>query len=225
MKLSNATIALLKNFAAINSNIFIPAGNSVKTMSVVGNILGSAVIDEEFTSAVSIYDLGEFLSVYAMAPDGEIELHNEFLVVKWGSSKVRYSFADPVIMRNAIAASEKRVKFPDPEIEFDLSAEMLSAIHKSASVLKNGHLSVYSDNNKVLIKTFDKSNINSNIFTIETGVDTEYTFDMVFDIANLKIQQGNYKVSISKRNISRFVKQGEELEYFISLDVSSKFAG
>ena len=39
MKISNDTLAILKNFASINSNVLIKPGNMVKTISPVKNVL------------------------------------------------------------------------------------------------------------------------------------------------------------------------------------------
>lgn len=223
MKLSQQTMALLKNFAAINSNIYIKEGNVVKTMSIVGNLFASAVIEEEFSSPISIYDLGELLSVLAIAPDGDIKLSENYLTVSWNNSKVKYSYADPIIMRDAIKASEKNIKFPDVDVEVVLTGEMLSSIHKAASILKSGYLSVFSEDGKVFLKVFDKNLVNGNTYIVETGVETELDFDAIFDIQNLKLMTGSYVLSISKRKISRFVSKDLELTYYITLDTSSKF--
>lgn len=223
MKLSPQTIALLKNFAAINGNVYIPVGNTVKTMTVVGNMLASAVIEEEFDKPVSVYDLGEFLSVLAIAPDGDVILSDEFLTVKWGKSKVRYSYADRNIMRDAIAASEKDVKFPAADVEFVLTPEMLGNIHKASSILKAGFVVVFNDEGKVSLKVFDKSLVNGNVYVVETGVETDLTFEAIFDVANLKLMTGEYQVSISKRGVSRFVNTEQDLKYYITLDIASKF--
>ena len=40
MKLSNETRDVLKNFAAINSNIVFNGGNEIKTVATAKNILG-----------------------------------------------------------------------------------------------------------------------------------------------------------------------------------------
>lgn len=223
MKLSQNTIALLKNFAAINSNICIPAGNVIKTMSVVGNALATATIEDEFLSDVLIYDLGELLSVLAIAPDGDITLSEKHLTIKWGTSKVRYAYADVEIMRDAITASTKNVKFPVPDVEFVLTNDMLASIHKASSILKAGFVAVYVEDGNVLIKVFDKSLINGNVFVVETGVQSDLVFEAVVDVANLKFLGGDYKVSLSKRNITRFEKVDDDVVYYVTADVSSKW--
>lgn len=223
MKLSQNTVTLLKNFAAINSNICIPAGSEIKTMSVIGNALASATVEETFEKDILIYDLGELLSVLAIAPDPDVILSDKFLTVKWGSSKVKYSFADREIMRDAIAASTKQVNFPIPDVEFVLTIDMLASIHKAASILKAGYISVFSEDGKVLVKVFDKGLVNGNTFILETGTETDLNFQAVIEVNSLKFLVGNYKASISTKNISKFESCDQDLVYYITLDVSSRF--
>ena len=48
MKLSDRTINLLKNYASINQSILFKQGSSLRTISVMKNILAEANIDEDF---------------------------------------------------------------------------------------------------------------------------------------------------------------------------------
>ena len=48
MKISNNTIEVLKNFAAINSNIIFLPGQDLKTINEAKSILGIAKIQEDF---------------------------------------------------------------------------------------------------------------------------------------------------------------------------------
>ena len=69
MKLSDATVGVLKNFANINQNILIEEGKQIRTMSTMKNILASAGVVEEFPKNVGIYDLNEFLGVLSMTKE------------------------------------------------------------------------------------------------------------------------------------------------------------
>ena len=48
MKISNETVAMLKNFSTINPNIVVKAGNVIKTISEAKNILATANVAESF---------------------------------------------------------------------------------------------------------------------------------------------------------------------------------
>ena len=62
MKLSEKTLALLKNFSTINQSILFKKGNTLRTMSVMKNILAEADIEEEIPQDFAIYDLVQFLN-------------------------------------------------------------------------------------------------------------------------------------------------------------------
>ena len=62
MKLSKSTLDILKNFKEINQSILFKQGNSLKTISVMKNILAEATIEEELPRDFGIYDLSQFLN-------------------------------------------------------------------------------------------------------------------------------------------------------------------
>ena len=59
MKLSDKTLTLLKNFSSINQSILFKHGSSLRTISVMKNILAEAQIDEEIPKDFGIYDLNQ----------------------------------------------------------------------------------------------------------------------------------------------------------------------
>ena len=62
MKLSDKTLSLLKNFSNINQSILFKKGSSLRTISVMKNILAEANIEEEIPKDFAIYDLVQFLN-------------------------------------------------------------------------------------------------------------------------------------------------------------------
>ena len=62
MKLSDNTISILKNFSGINQSLLFKQGNTLKTISVMKNILAEATIEEDFPKDFGIYDLNQFLN-------------------------------------------------------------------------------------------------------------------------------------------------------------------
>ena len=61
MKISEATMGVLRNFSDINNNILFRPGKSISTMSTMKNIMAKADVAEEFEQEFGIYDLPEFL--------------------------------------------------------------------------------------------------------------------------------------------------------------------
>ena len=62
MKISSDTLALLKNFASINTNILVRQGNVLSTVSAGKNILSRATVAETFDREFAVYDLNNFLA-------------------------------------------------------------------------------------------------------------------------------------------------------------------
>ena len=60
--LSKTTLAILKNFATINTSIVVKTGNVLKTISNAENILASAKVEETFPIDFAIYDLNQFIA-------------------------------------------------------------------------------------------------------------------------------------------------------------------
>ena len=98
MKLSDATVGVLKNFANINQNILIEEGKQIRTMSTMKNILATAPLTEEFPRDVGIYDLNEFLGVLSMAKDADIQFEDSHMTVSSGKTKIKYMYSDPSIL-------------------------------------------------------------------------------------------------------------------------------
>ena len=72
MKLTAETVAILKNYAAINQNIQFKEGKTLSTISPQKNILSSAEISEEISQTFAIYDLNRLLaamSAYDKIPE------------------------------------------------------------------------------------------------------------------------------------------------------------
>ena len=57
MKLSSATLEVLKNFSNINQSIAVTTGSKLKTVNSLKNILAHATVEEDFPKEFAIYDL------------------------------------------------------------------------------------------------------------------------------------------------------------------------
>ena len=96
MELKESTISVLKNYAAINTNIVIEAGNKIKTMTEARNVMSSATLDNEFPQGFGIYDLNEFLGVVSLVSDPTLTFEQDYVVVSDTShtSRIKYFFSD-----------------------------------------------------------------------------------------------------------------------------------
>ena len=212
-------MSVLKNFATINGNILIKAGNRLSTISAQKNVMASTTVQENFDGEFGIYDLNEFLGVYSLFDaDPELAFDEKFVTVANGKSKVKYFAADPSVL-----ASPTKDALPvDADIEFDLSKTMYDMIMKTSSVLRSGDVSFIGDGSNVSVVVADKKNATSNSWDATLGT-TDKVFKVNFRIDNFKMLDGDYVVSISKKRISKFASKMNDLTYFIAVEADSTF--
>ena len=216
MRLSEQTVALLKNFSGINQNIQFKAGSKISTISAQKNILVSAEVPESFPSDFAIYDLNKLLGVMSLFQDPDLEIGDKTMKV---GGKVDYMFTDPSMI---ISPPEKELSFPEAEVTFTLTKGDFSQVIKAASVLGLPHVCVEGKDDKLSIVATDVNNSSSDEFKTELG-ETDKTFNMVFKIENLKLFSGDYNVEVTSKGISKFSHTSTNLQYFIATEADSKF--
>ena len=220
MKLSEKTLTLLKNFSNINQSILFKQGSSLRTISVMKNILAEATIDEDLPADFGIYDLGQFLNGLALHQRPELDFQNDgFVYIKEGRMRSKYFFADPKVI---VTPPEKEITLPSEDVSFTLSTDQLDKLLKAAGIYQLPDLAVVGKNGVVKILVRDKKNDTSNDFAITVG-ETDESFEFNFKVENIKILPGTYDVVVSKKLQSRFTCQNYNLKYYIALEPDSTF--
>ena len=220
MKLSDSTLTLLKNFSNINQSILFKQGKSLRTISVMKNILAEATINEELPKDFGIYDLNQFLNGLSLHNNPELDFQNDnYVIIKEGRSRSKYFFADPNVI---VCPPEKSIELPTEDVSFELSTDQLDKLLKAASVYQLPDLSAIGENGVVKVLVRDKKNDTSNNFSIVVG-ETESTFSFNFKVENIKILPGTYRVDVSQKLLSRFTCQNYALKYYIALEPDSTF--
>ena len=220
MKLSEKTLTLLKNFSNINQSILFKQGSSLRTISVMKNILAEATIDEDLPADFGIYDLGQFLNGLALHQRPELDFQNEgYVYIKEGRMRSKYFFADPKVI---VTPPEKEITLPSEDVSFTLSTDQLDKLLKAAGIYQLPDLAVVGKNGVVKILVRDKKNDTSNDFAITVG-ETDESFEFNFKVENIKILPGTYDVVVSKKLLSRFTCQNYNLKYYIALEPDSTF--
>ena len=221
MKLSDKTLTLLKNFSTINQSILFKQGNSLRTISVMKNILAEAQIDEDLPKDFGIYDLGQFLNGMGLhqSPELDFEGDDSYVVIKEGRMRSKYFFADPNVI---VTPPDKEITLPSEDVAFELSTSQLDKLLKAAAIYQLPDLSVIGEAGVVKVLVRDKKNDTSNDFSIVVG-ETESEFSFNFKVENIKIVPGTYDVVVSSKLLSRFTCQNYSLKYFIALEPDSTF--
>ena len=220
MKLSDNTLSLLKNFSTINQSILFKAGNKLRTISVMKNILAEATVAEEFPQDFGIYDLGQFLNGLGLHHSPELDFKNEgHVVIREGKMRSKYFFADPNVI---ITPPEKPIELPSEDVTFELSTDQLDKLLKAAAIYQLPDLSVVGGEGVVKVLVRDKKNDTSNDFSITVG-ETDTVFSFNFKVENIKILPGTYEVVVSQKLLSRFTAKNYDLTYYIALEPDSTF--
>ena len=220
MKLSESTVNLLKNFSSINQSILFKAGNKLRTISVMKNILVEANVAEEFDKDFGIYDLNQFLNGLSLHASPELDFTNdEYVLIKEGRMRSKYFFADPSVI---VAPPEKDISLPSEDVSFELTSQQLEKLKKASSVYQLPDVSVIGEAGVIKLVARDKKNDTSNDFCIVVG-ETESEFVFNFKEENLKIVPGNYDVVVSSKLLSRFTNQNIDVTYYIALEPDSSF--
>lgn len=218
MKLSKETVALLKNFAGINSNLLIKAGNKLSTISGAKNVMSDATVAENFAADFGIYDLNEFLGAMSLFEDPDLEFSEKFVTITQGSNSIKYFAAEASVL----SAPTRAITFPDSDVDFTLTSAMLDMIKKTSSVLGASDLSIVGDGSTLTAVVGDKKNASGNSYNTPLG-STDKTFKVNLKVENLKMLPGDYTVSISSKKISRFKAINSDLVYYVAIEADSSF--
>jgi hypothetical protein len=220
MKLSDNTLALLKNFAGINNSILVKKGNKLRTISVAKNILAEADITEEFPRDFAVYDLNQFLNGLSLHQDPELDFVEEsYITIREGKRRVKYFYADPNVI---ISPPEKEIQLPSQDVCFQLDSVTLEKLVKAAAVYQLPDLSAVGEAGVIRLVVRDKKNDTSNEYSIVVGeTDMEFTFN--FKVENIKIIPGAYDVVVSSKLLSQFTNTKYNLNYYIALEPDSTF--
>ena len=220
MKLSDKTLTLLKNFSTINQSILFKQGSSLKTISVMKNILAEATIEEDLPTDFGIYELNQFLNGLGLHQHPDLDFTNQgHVVIREGKSRTKYFFADPNVI---VTPPDKEITLPSEDVSFELSTSQLDKLLKAAAIYQLPDLAVIGEAGVVKIVVRDKKNDTSNDFSIVVG-ETESEFSFNFKVENIKILPCTYDVVVSQKILSRFTCQDYDLKYFIALEPDSKF--
>ena len=220
MKLSDKTLTLLKNFSTINQSILFKQGSSLRTISVMKNILAEAQIDEVIPKDFGIYDLNQFLNGLALHQKPELDFEDDsYVVIKEGRMRSKYFFADPKVI---VTPPDKEITLPDETVSFELSTSQLDKLLKAAAIYQLPDLSVVGGDGVVKVLVRDKKNDTSNDFSIVVG-ETDSKFSFNFKVENIKIVPGTYDIVVSQKLLSRFTCQNYALKYYIALEPDSTF--
>ena len=220
-KLSTQTLDILKNFASINSNLLVKSGEALSTISEAKNIMAIAEIADTFQSTFGIYDLNEFISMFSLMNDPDLDFTADSVVFKSGRTKASYRFADQSIL----TTPKSKINMPSADLVVHIGSDLLAQIRKAAGVLGHTIVSISGDAGAITLSVVDPKNSTANSFSVvlDDANDNKNNFDLQFLIANLKVIPGDYEVKISSKLISHWTNTSAPINYYIALEKTSSY--
>ena len=216
MKLSNETLSVLKNFAAINQSLEFKKGNKLTTISSGKSILAQAILKEDIPQNFCVYDLNQFLSVHSMFKgDVELEFDASNVIFKGARSKTKYRMASKDMI---VTPPEKEIKLGDVDCSFTMSDLDYAEISKAWSILSSPNMSVKSDGETIELVVSDAKDDSQHTNSMVVGTGNGKSYNIVFKTDNLKMVQGTYDVEISFKGFAHFKNTKEDIQYWVAFE-------
>ena len=96
---SKNTLAILKNFSSLNSNLLVRPGNVINTITPSKAGMALATVDETFDVEFGIWDLNKFLGVISLFNNPTFAFGEKSVRIKnGGDSVVNYYYSEPKLL-------------------------------------------------------------------------------------------------------------------------------
>lgn len=223
MKLSKATISILKNASSINTGIVIHPGSTIQALSPLGNIFLEAEIDETFDNTLAVFDLPEFLSVVELlsTEDSTPELQVDEKTIKLVGQRGEALFVQSDVNQIKHRPAGSKISEFTSVSEFVLTPDLISTI-KATSTLP--YVVFESVNSKVDLKVKNIKDPSTTVLNFSVGEGTK-DFSAVCKsepFCKLLKTEDGYNVSVTEKLVNLSSKDSK-VKYWISLEIESKF--
>ena len=221
---SKNTLAILKNFSSLNSNLLVHPGNVIKTITPSKTGMAVATVEEDFGVEFGIWDLNKFLGVVSLFNNPTFAFGEKSVKIKnGGDSVVNYYYSEPRLL----TYPTKDVNMPKIDISITLTEKDFNELQRAASVMQLPDLSFKSDDDDIVAMVSDLSDPTSNSYKVVVGSgDVLPDFLFNFKMENIKILPGDYTVNFAKNVVGEFVHQSIPVKYWFAMEANtSKYEG
>jgi hypothetical protein len=188
MRLSPLTLEILKNFATINTELYLRPSSEIWTCAEAGPrgagtpLIAYAEVEDLFPVECGIYDLNRFLAALSVFNnEAEIEFTPEEIILQGAKGQVmhypttteemlKWSHLD----RAVIDTLKKNINGAQPQVLFDISQHEIVQAQKAAAILSGGkdddyYYTVIADEGKVRFGCSDERLTRNKTFFLECG--------------------------------------------------------
>lgn len=218
MKLSDRTLAVLKNFANINSGLVLHAGKVQKTMSPEQTILVQATLEEEFPLTFGIYDLNQFLGNVTMLDSPEISFDDKAVNIKDNMIDLRYHGCATNLIISP--PDGKNLEMKNPDITFNLAMSHLQKLLKVSAMNSLTHISIIGDSatKSLFMQGHELKNDTTNLAKMKLDDYDGDDFTVSFKTENLRMLPDTYKVEIKIGGFSCWTNEADTIRYFVAME-------
>jgi len=223
VNLSKNTLAILKNFSSLNSNLLVNPGNVIKTITPSKNGMAVATVEESFDVEFGIWDLNKFLGVISLFNNPTFDFGEKSVKLKnGGNSVVNYYYSEPRLLTHPT----KDVNMPSVSVSITLTEKNFTELQKAASVMQLPDLSFKSDDKTIVAMVSDLADPTSNSYKLV--VETDYNgpeFLFNFKMENIKILPGDYQINFAKNVVGEFVHKTISVKYWFAMEANTSKYG
>jgi hypothetical protein len=214
MKFTEATLAMLKNFASINAGVVLNPGHVQRTWAIDMSILVEVELEENLPTQFGIYDLNQFLGNITTLSDPDLEFNTDHVIMRDSIMNIMYRSCDPALIKSP---PNKSISIPTPDFAFDLSQSTITKMLRLASMNSLSTISVIGYSGRMKLQAHDKNNDKSNEVFTDLCEWTGEDFSCMFKVDSLKIIPDDYYVEVKNEAFSKFTSKNRKLKYFIAL--------
>lgn len=243
ISISNETLSVLKALFNVDMTLKICSddvveletedGTETKTVLRVkspnNTMMCKVLIDEVFPRDVHIYDIREFISVFNIVNEPQLDLSQDNVITilsKDSKQKLRYREAEEVLITSYVG---KDVPIANEDLTFDISAKLFDSVFTAAQTMKLEFLGFSGDGTEAKISAFGKNegkDSQTNSFDVKID-DTDKTFNMFYklDVNNLKVLSGEgdlYFTIDGGKKVSRIETETGKT-FWITMDNKSEY--
>ena len=215
MKLSEYTMAVLKNFSTINSGLVLNPGTLQRTMSPEKSVLVEAELDDSMPIKFGIYDLNLFLGNISTLSNPEVTFTKDEGVMSDGTFTLNFKPCSPELI---ISPPDKSLSIDEPDAVFDLSSALIAKILRLASMNTLPFLSVSGNAGGLFLQAHDKNNSSANYAKTRMGDWTGTEFNISIKTENVKMIPDDYLVEVKTGKFAKFTSRNRKLVYFVALE-------
>jgi len=224
MKLSEGTVAILKNFSTVNQSLQFKAGNTLKTISPLKTIFVEATVEENFTKEFALYDLNKLLAKVSLYKEAHLGFDDDKINISTENKKKSdyIKYCSPKII---IVPPEKSISIGEADCSFSLSQEDLDWMKRSAGISGSPNFIFESDGETIQFVATDVKDDSADQSKIEIGTGDGTKFKVVMKVENFKLMDGSYDVAIAKKGLAQFKHKSIPIVYYIAIEAASSTFG